>query len=47
MNDVRLTLGDGNKMKLGVDPFPVGMVNLEEKKIWCILAKPEQHKEKM
>jgi hypothetical protein len=33
LNDGRLTLGEGNKMKLDVDPFPVGMVNLEEKKI--------------
>jgi hypothetical protein len=33
LNDSRLTLGYGNKMKLYADPFPVGMVNLEEKKI--------------
>jgi hypothetical protein len=31
LNDGWLTLGDGNK--LDVDPFPMGMVNLEEKKI--------------
>jgi hypothetical protein len=33
LNDGRLTLGEGSKMKLDVDPFSVGMVNLEEKKI--------------
>jgi hypothetical protein len=33
LNDGRLTLGDGGKMKLDVDPFPISMVNLEEKKI--------------
>jgi hypothetical protein len=33
LNDGRLTLGDGCKMKLDVDPFPVHMIDLEEKKI--------------
>jgi hypothetical protein len=33
LNDGPLTLRDGSKMKFGVDPFPVGMVSLEEKKI--------------
>jgi hypothetical protein len=33
LNDGQLTLGEGSKMKLDVDPFSVGMVNLEEKKI--------------
>jgi hypothetical protein len=33
LNDGRLTLEDGNKMKLDTDPFTVSMVNLEEKKI--------------
>jgi hypothetical protein len=33
INDGRLTLGDGGKMKLDMDPFPVGMVELEQKKI--------------
>jgi hypothetical protein len=28
-----LTLGDGGKTKLDTDPFPVGMVELELKKI--------------
>jgi hypothetical protein len=26
-------MGDGARMKLDMDPFPVGMVNLEEKKV--------------
>jgi uncharacterized OB-fold protein len=33
INDDRLTIGDGGKMKLDTDPFPVGMVELEQKKI--------------
>jgi hypothetical protein len=33
INDGRLTLGDGGKMKLNTDPFPIGMVELEHKKI--------------
>jgi hypothetical protein len=33
INDSRLTLGDGGKMKLDTDPFPVSMVELELKKI--------------
>jgi hypothetical protein len=33
INDGRLTLGDGGKMKLDTDPFPVGMGELEDKKI--------------
>jgi hypothetical protein len=33
LNDGRLTLGDRNKMKLGIDAFPVVMVNLKEKKV--------------
>jgi hypothetical protein len=32
INDNRLTLGDGCKMKLDTDPFPVGMVELMDKK---------------
>jgi hypothetical protein len=32
LNDGRLTLGEGSKMKLDVDPFPMGMENLEERK---------------
>jgi hypothetical protein len=33
LNDGRLTLWDGGKMKLDTDPFPMGMVWFEEKKI--------------
>jgi hypothetical protein len=33
INDGRLTLGDGGKMKLNTDLFPIGMVELEQKKI--------------
>jgi hypothetical protein len=33
INDGRLTLGDAGKMKLDTDPFPIGMVELEQKKI--------------
>jgi hypothetical protein len=33
INDSRLTLGDGGKMKLNTDPFPVSMVELMDKKI--------------
>jgi hypothetical protein len=33
INDSRLTLGDEGKMKLNTDPFPVGMVELMDKKV--------------
>jgi hypothetical protein len=33
INDGRLTLGDGGKMKLDTNPFPVGMLELMNKKI--------------
>jgi hypothetical protein len=33
INDGRLTLGDGGKMKLDTDPFPISTVELEQKKI--------------
>jgi hypothetical protein len=33
INDGRLTLGDGGKMMLDTDPFPIGMVEIEHKKI--------------
>jgi hypothetical protein len=33
INDGRLTLGDGGKMKIDTDPFPVGMVKLMDKKV--------------
>lgn len=33
MNDDHLMLGDGGKMKLDTDPFPMNMVRLGQKKI--------------
>ena len=33
LNDGRLTLGDSNRMRLDSDPFPVNMINFEEKRI--------------
>jgi hypothetical protein len=33
LNDGRLTLEDGNKMKLDVDPFLVNTVEFEEKRV--------------
>jgi hypothetical protein len=33
INDDRLTLGDGGKMKLDMNPVPIGMVELMNKKI--------------
>jgi hypothetical protein len=33
INDGRLTLDDGGKMKLDSDPFPVSMVELMDKKV--------------
>jgi hypothetical protein len=33
INDGRLTLDDGGKMKLNTDPFPVGTVELMDKKV--------------
>jgi hypothetical protein len=35
LNDSRLTLEDGQKMKLDTDPFPmnVNMINFEEKRV--------------
>jgi hypothetical protein len=33
LNDGRLTLGNGARMNLDMDPFPVGVVNLEGKKV--------------
>jgi hypothetical protein len=34
INDGQLTLGDRGKMKLDTDPFPIGMVELMDKKVW-------------
>jgi hypothetical protein len=33
INDGRLTLGDGGKMKLDTNPFSIGLVKLMDKKI--------------
>jgi hypothetical protein len=33
INDGRLTLGDGGKMKLDTNPFPIGVVELMNKKV--------------
>jgi hypothetical protein len=33
INEGRLTLGDGGKMKLDTDPFPISMVELMDKKV--------------
>jgi hypothetical protein len=34
LNNGRLTLGDGQHMKLDENPFPVDMINFEENKIF-------------
>jgi hypothetical protein len=46
INDGRLTLGDGGKMKLGTDPFPIGMVELVDKKILVRMDQAETTKGK-
>jgi hypothetical protein len=33
INNGRFTLGDGGKMKLNTDPFPIGMVELMNKRV--------------
>jgi hypothetical protein len=33
INDGRLMLGDGGKMKLDTDPFPVNVIEFEQKKV--------------
>jgi hypothetical protein len=33
LNDGWLTLGEGGKMKVDIDPFPVGIIELGEKKV--------------
>jgi hypothetical protein len=33
INNGRLTLADGGKMKLDIDLFPIGMVELMDKKV--------------
>jgi hypothetical protein len=44
INDGRLTLGDGGKMKLDTNPFPIGMVELEHKKILVHMDQDETTK---
>jgi hypothetical protein len=46
INDGHLTLGDGSKMKLDTDPFPVGMVELMDKKILVRMDQAEMMKGK-
>jgi hypothetical protein len=46
INDARLSLGDGGKMKLDTDPFPVSMVELEHKKILVCTDQAETTKRK-
>jgi hypothetical protein len=46
INDGHLTLGDGSKMKLDTDPFPVGMVELMDKKILVRMDQAEMTKGK-
>jgi hypothetical protein len=46
MNDGRLTLGDGGKMRLDTDPFPFGMVELMDKKILVRMNQAETTKGK-
>jgi hypothetical protein len=41
INDGRLTLGDGGKMKLNLDPFHIGMVMLMDKKV-LVLVRTDQ-----
>ena len=33
INNGRLTLGDGGKIMIDIDPFPIGMVELMDKKV--------------
>jgi hypothetical protein len=46
INDDRLTLGDGGKMKLDINLFPVGMVELMNKKILVHMDQAETTKGK-
>jgi hypothetical protein len=46
INDGRLTLGDGGKMKLGTNPFPIVMVELMDKKIFLRMDQAEMTKGK-
>jgi hypothetical protein len=44
INDARLTLADGGKMKLDMDPFLISMVELEQKKILVRIDQAETTK---
>jgi hypothetical protein len=46
INDGRLILGDGGKMKLNMDPFPIGMVELMDKKVLVRTDQAETTKDK-
>jgi hypothetical protein len=46
INDSRLTLDDGGKMKLNIDSFPIGMVEIEHKKILVCIDQAETTKGK-
>jgi hypothetical protein len=46
INNSRLILGDGGKMKLDMDPFPIGMVELKYKKILVRTDQVEATKDK-
>jgi hypothetical protein len=46
INDGRLTLGDGGKMKLDTDPFPIGMVKLMDNKVLVRTDQAETNKGK-
>jgi hypothetical protein len=46
VNNDRLTLGDGGKMKLNTDPFPIGMIEIEHKKMLVCMDQAEMTKGK-
>jgi hypothetical protein len=46
INDGRLTLGDRGKMKLNMDTFPIGIVELKHKKILVHMDHAEMTKGK-
>jgi hypothetical protein len=46
INDGRLTLGDGGKMKLSKDSFPIGMFELMDKKVLVCTNQAETTKGK-
>jgi hypothetical protein len=46
INNGRLTLGDGGKMKLDTDPFPVDLVELMDKKVLMFMDQAEMTKGK-